>query len=117
MVRLEAAEMRFQRSVKGYTRLDKIRSEVIKKITKDFWNTRREIQIQTKLDQPSRKNGQQQTSETCPQLQTSREREEIVDAPGKDGNGSMPEQVKRLNSWSKMVMMMMIIYIIQTQLG
>ena len=31
MTRLEAAEMRFLRSVKGYTRLDKIRSEVIKK--------------------------------------------------------------------------------------
>ena len=31
MTRLEAAEMRFLRSVKEYTRLDKIRSEVIKK--------------------------------------------------------------------------------------
>jgi hypothetical protein len=31
MSRLEAAEMRFLRSVKGYTRLDKIRSEVIRK--------------------------------------------------------------------------------------
>jgi uncharacterized Fe-S cluster-containing protein len=29
--RLEAAKMRFLRSVKGYTRLDKIRSEVIRK--------------------------------------------------------------------------------------
>jgi hypothetical protein len=29
MTGLEAAEMRFVRSVKGYTRLDKIRSEVI----------------------------------------------------------------------------------------
>ena len=28
--RLEAAEMRFLRSVKGYTRLDKMRSEVIR---------------------------------------------------------------------------------------
>jgi len=28
---LEAAEMRFLRSVKGYTKLDKIRSEVIRK--------------------------------------------------------------------------------------
>ena len=48
---LEAAEMRFLRSVTGYTRLDKIRSEV-KEITRDLWNTRRETQIQTKLDQP-----------------------------------------------------------------
>ena len=31
VTRLEAAEMRFIRSVKGYTRLDKIRSEVIRK--------------------------------------------------------------------------------------
>ena len=31
MARLEAAEMRFLRSVKGYTILDKIRSEVIRK--------------------------------------------------------------------------------------
>ena len=31
MTRLEAAAMRFLRSVTGYTRLDKIRSEVIKK--------------------------------------------------------------------------------------
>ena len=31
MTRLEAAEMRFLRSVPGYARLDKIRSEVIRK--------------------------------------------------------------------------------------
>ena len=31
MTRLEAAEMRFLRSVKGYTRLDRIRSDVIRK--------------------------------------------------------------------------------------
>jgi hypothetical protein len=31
MTRLEAAEMRFLRSVKGYTTLDKIRNEVIRK--------------------------------------------------------------------------------------
>jgi hypothetical protein len=31
MTRLEAAEMGFLRSVKGYTRLDKIRSEVLRK--------------------------------------------------------------------------------------
>jgi len=28
-------------------------------------------------------------------------REEIMDAPGNDGNASMPEQVKRLNPWKK----------------
>ena len=31
MTRLEAAEMRFLRNVKGYTRLDKIKSDVIRK--------------------------------------------------------------------------------------
>jgi len=34
--------------------------------------------------------------------------EEIVDTPGKDGNASMPEQVKRPNPWGKMMMMMII---------
>jgi hypothetical protein len=29
-----------------------------------------------------------------------------VDAPGNDGNASMPEQVKRPNPWRKMMMMM-----------
>jgi len=40
------------------------------KRTRDLWNTRRGIQIQTELDQPSRQNGQHQTSEIRPQLQT-----------------------------------------------
>jgi len=51
MTRLEAAEMRFGRSITEYIGLDKIRSEFIKK-TSDLWNTRRETQIQTILDQP-----------------------------------------------------------------
>jgi hypothetical protein len=33
---------------------------------------------------------------------TNLEEEEIVDAPGNDGNVSMPEQVKRPNQWKKM---------------
>ena len=45
-----------------------------KKRTSDLWNTRREIQTQTKLDQPSWKKGQHQTPETRPQLQTSRKK-------------------------------------------
>jgi len=60
MARLEAAEMRFLRSVKGYTRLDKIRREIVIK----------ELEISGILDQPSRKNGQHQTSETRSHLQT-----------------------------------------------
>ena len=35
---------------------------------RDLWNTRRETQIQTKLDQPPRKNGQHQTPEIRPHL-------------------------------------------------
>ena len=37
---------------------------------------------------------------------TNLEEEEIVDAPGNDGNVSMPEKVKRPNPWRKMIMMM-----------
>jgi hypothetical protein len=35
---------------------------------------------------------------------TNLEEKEIVDAPGTDGNASMPEQVKRPNPWRKMLM-------------
>jgi len=45
-----------------------------KERTRDLWNTRRETQIQTNLDQPPWKNGQHQTPETRPQLQTSRKK-------------------------------------------
>jgi len=38
---------------------------------------------------------------------TNLEEEEIVDAPGNDGNASMPEQFKRPNPWRKTMMMMM----------
>jgi hypothetical protein len=41
--------------------------------------------------------------------------EEIVDAPGNDGNASMPEQVKRPKPW-KMMMMMMMMMMIQLSL-
>ena len=39
---------------------------------------------------------------------TNLEEEEIVDAPGNDGNASMPEQVKRPNTWRKTMMMTII---------
>jgi hypothetical protein len=38
---------------------------------------------------------------------TNLEKKEIVDAPGNDGNASRPEQVKRSNSWRKMMMIRM----------
>jgi hypothetical protein len=43
---------------------------------------------------------------------TNLEGEEIMDAPGKDGNASMPEQVNRPNPWRKkmVVMIFMKIY-------
>jgi hypothetical protein len=34
---------------------------------------------------------------------TNLKKEEVVDAPGNDGNASMPEQVKRPNPWKKMM--------------
>ena len=71
----------------------------------DLWNTRREIQIQTKLDQPAWKNGQHQTAENTSST-TNLEEEEILDAPGNDGNASTLEQVKRPNAWRKTMMMM-----------
>jgi hypothetical protein len=37
---------------------------------------------------------------------TNLEEKEIMDAPGNDGNASMPGQVKRPNPWRKMMMMM-----------
>jgi hypothetical protein len=44
------------------------------------------------------------------------EEEEIVDAPGKDGNGSMAEKFKRPNAWRKMVMMMMTMRVVDFKL-
>jgi hypothetical protein len=35
---------------------------------------------------------------------TNPEGDEIVDVPGNDDNASIPEQVKRPNAWSKMMM-------------
>ena len=35
---------------------------------------------------------------------TNIEEEDIVDAPGNDGNASMPEQFRRPNPWKKMMM-------------
>ena len=55
-------------------RIKKEKKRSHKKRTRDLWNTRRGIQTQTKLDQPSWKNGQHQTAETRPQLQTSRKK-------------------------------------------
>jgi len=85
MTGLEAAEMRFLRSVKRYyTRVDKIRSEIIRK----------ELEIpgiqdiRTKYKQ----NWINWTTPDCRNTPSTAnpEDEEIVDAPGKDGSASMP---------------------------
>jgi len=39
---------------------------------------------------------------------TNLEEEEIVDAPGNDGNASTPEEFKRPNPWRKMMMTLML---------
>jgi hypothetical protein len=97
--RLEAAEMRFLRSVKRYTRLDKIRSEVIGK----------ELEIPGIQDMRSKhkqnwinhlEEWATPDSRNTPST-TIFEEEGIVDAPGNDGNASMPKQVKRPNPWRK----------------
>jgi hypothetical protein len=112
MTRLEAAEMRFLKNVKGCTRLDKIRNEVIRK----------ELEISGIQDVRSKHkqnwiNHLERTDSTRlpkhglnykPRGRRDRGR------PGNDGNASMPEQVKRPNPWKKkkkkkkkMMMMMM----------
>ena len=46
---------------------------------------------------------------------TNLEEEEIVDAPGNDGNASMPEQVKRPNPWRKIIIIIIIITYLLTE--
>ena len=53
MTRLEAAEMRFLRSVKGYTRLAKIRSEVVRNELEISGIQDVRVKYKQKLDQPS----------------------------------------------------------------
>jgi len=105
MTRLEAAEMRFLRSIKGYVRLDNVRSEIIRKEleilgTKD---------VRTKYKQNWNNHLERIDNSRLPMhaLNYKPRSEEIADAPGKDGNPSMPEQVKRPSPWRKMIILMM----------
>jgi hypothetical protein len=90
MTRLEAAEMLYLRSVKGCTRLDKIRSEVI----------RNELEISGIQDVRSKhKQNSINNLERTPDFRntsstTNLEEEEIVDALRNDGKASMSEQVR-----------------------
>ena len=105
MTGIEAAEMRFLRSVTGYIRLGKIISEVIRK----------ELEIsgiqdvRLKHKQTGSTTLKEWTTPDCRNTPSTAntEDEEIVDAPGNDGNASMPEQIKRPIPWRKMMMMMM----------
>jgi hypothetical protein len=93
MTGLEAAEMRFLRSVKGYT-LGKIRSEVIRK----------ELEISGIQDVGSKHKHnwinhlERMDNTRLPKHALNLEGEQIVHAPGNNGNMSIPEQVKRPNS-------------------
>jgi hypothetical protein len=74
MTRLEAAEMRFLSSVKGYARLDKIRSEVIRKELEISGIQDVRAKHRQNWTIPVEKMDKHQTPETSPQLQTSRKK-------------------------------------------
>ena len=93
--------MCFLRSVPEYTRLDKIRSEVIREELET--SGIQDVRLKCKknwINHLERMGNTRNTPST-----TNLEEEEIVDASGNDGNASMPEQVKRPNPWRKMMMM------------
>jgi hypothetical protein len=102
LTHLKAAEMHFLRSVTGYTRLDEIRREVIRK----------ELQISGIQDVRSKYkqnwiNHLERMDNTRLSNHTLNYKpcgEEIMDTPGKVGNASMPEQVKKPKPWRKMMM-------------
>jgi len=74
MTRLEAAEMGFLRSVMGYTRLDKIRSEIVKKELEISGILNVRLKYKQNWINHLEENGQHQTPKTRPQLQTSRKK-------------------------------------------
>jgi hypothetical protein len=99
MTRLEAAEMRFLRGVKGYTRLNKIRSEIIRNELEIYGIQEvRSKYKQNWINHLERKTTPDFRNTTST---TNLEEEETVDAPEKDGNAWMPEQVKRPNPWRR----------------
>ena len=85
------------KNVEGYTRLDKIRSDVIRKELKISG-----IQdVRSKYKQNWINHLERTDNTRLPEHALN------VDASGNDGNASMPEQVNRPNPWRKMMMMMM----------
>ena len=84
MNRPEVAEMRFLKSVTGFTSLDKIRSEVIRKEL-EISGTQ---DVRLKYKQNWIATLKERTTPDCrntPSI-TNLEEEETVDAPGNDGN-------------------------------
>jgi len=102
LTRLEAVEVCFLRSVKGYTRLDKIRSEIIRRELEIAGIQDVRTKYKKKIGSTILKERTTPDSRNTPST-TNPEDEEIVDAPGKDGNASMSEQVKRPYPLRKMM--------------
>jgi len=89
MTSLEVAEMRFLRSVTGYTRLDKIRSEIIRRELEI--SGIKDVRINTnKIGSTTLREWITTDCRNTPST-TNSEDEEIVDAPGNDGNASTLE--------------------------
>jgi hypothetical protein len=88
--------------VKGYTKLDKIRSEALG--NKLEMSGIQDVRSKHKTGSIVLKEWTTPDFRNTPST-TNIKGEEIVNAPGKDGNASMPEQVKRPNQWRKTMMM------------
>jgi hypothetical protein len=65
---IKAAEMSFSKNCHRIHKIRQNKKGNNKKITKDLRNTRWEIQVQTKLDQPSRKDEHHQTADKRPKI-------------------------------------------------
>jgi len=89
MTRLEVAEMRFLRSVTGYTRLVKIRSEVIRKELEI--SGIQDVRLKYKQNRINHLERMTTPDSQNTPSTTNLEEEETVDAPGNDGNASMSQ--------------------------
>ena len=87
--------------MRGYRRLDKIRSEILRK--KLEIPGIQDVRTKYKRNWINHLDRMDNTRLPKHALNYKPEDEEIVDAPGKDDNASMPEQVKRPNPWRKMM--------------
>jgi hypothetical protein len=113
MTRLEAAEMRYLRGVKGYTRLDKIRSEVIRKHLEisgiQEVSTKHKHNRINHLERMNNTRFPKHALNYQPRGRRDRGRRR------NDGNESMPERVKRPNPWRKTMMKMLVMIMTKNQ--